>query len=114
MDDPGWLYLIEQGVHRSVAAREVGLPGVLAEVRLGGELIGLRVVPLERLVSPKPVIGRYDRNRDFRQLVELVGSAAGRATLFPVFVSAVSAARAARFTPLLEVRIVDDPEEDRP
>jgi hypothetical protein len=91
-------YLIAQGVHRAVAAREAGV----------------RVIPLEQLVSPKPTISRWDRGRDFFRLIELMRSPAGRAGTPPIFVGPVSDEVASRHTPLSDVSVLDDPAEDNP
>jgi hypothetical protein len=96
-------YLIVQGVHRSVAAREVGLEGVLARI----PKIGIRVIPMTNLFSPKPSIGRWDRGRDFQDLVSMMSSTEGRSRMSPVEVEEISERRAKRFTQLLEVKIED-------
>ncbi|MGL6096097.1 MAG: hypothetical protein ACRC7O_09910 [Fimbriiglobus sp.] len=108
------MFLIAQGVHRCVAAREAGLSGILAQIEADGQKSATRVIPLEVLVSPKPAIGRWDRGRDFWRLVELLGTPSGRAVIGAVFVSPVSSERAARFTRLLDVAIVDSPDEEEP
>jgi hypothetical protein len=98
------LYLIVQGVHRCVAARMVGLPAIFADVLdTDGRRVRSERVSLEQLYSPKAEIDRWDRGRDFQNLLNLMGSTTGRAGLEPVFLSELFPARLKYFTPVLDV-----------
>lgn len=110
-DAPAQQYLIAQGVHRCVAAREAGLSGVLAQVELDGKKVGVRVITLDCLVSPKAVISRWDRGWDFRTLVERMKTADGRAAVTPVFVVPMTPETAARHSRLLDVIVLEDLDE---
>lgn len=102
--DPDAIYCIMAGVHRCVAAREAGLAGIYAEIMDDdGFVLRHERVLLTRLYSPKPTIDRWDRRWDFADLVAVMRTVTGRANIETVTVSPVSAGRAARLTPLLDV-----------
>ncbi|MCZ2342457.1 MAG: hypothetical protein LC104_11790 [Bacteroidales bacterium] len=110
----GEQYLIVQGVHRSVAAREAGLSGILTQIESNGRKIRLTVLPFDQLLSPKAAIGRWDRGRDFWTLVALMQTVAGRARIPAVIVNPVPEVVWYRFTPLTDVAVLDETEEERP
>lgn len=65
-------YFIEQGVRRSVAAREAGLKDVPARIHEPGSPPLLARVALDQLHSPKPFIlrdHRHIRNTEYPTLV---------------------------------------------
>lgn len=83
------LYKILSGVHRCVAAAKAGLTEIRAQVDVGGALGPVGPLPLADLYSPKPAIGRWDRGRDFLELVRLIADETWRDALDPVQVAAI-------------------------
>jgi hypothetical protein len=105
------LYTIMSGVHRSVAAREAGLNAIIAQIEQDGIKVGVKVLPLSTLYSPKATINRWDRGWDFHDLIESMKTVEGRAKLPPIFVVAITTKYSEKQTPLMEVRVLDDTEE---
>lgn len=61
-------YFIEQGVRRSVAAREAGLPDIPAIIHEPGKPPTMARIPLDQLHSPKASIvrdSRYVRHTEY-------------------------------------------------
>ena len=106
---PDELYLLSDGVHRSVAAREAGLAGVLAWVCYDDGVQPPRqvVVPLDQLYSPHITINRFDRRRDLLDLIRQMGSILGRSRVEAVIVAPVTPAVAARYTPVRQVVVTN-------
>jgi hypothetical protein len=98
-------YRIMDGVHRCVAALRAGETHVRARVDQGGSLGPEQLLPLDELYSGKPSIGRWDRGRDFVDLVNIMSDPVKRATLNPVVVSLVSDRVAGYLTPLVQVAV---------
>ena len=85
------LYKILSGVHRCVAASKAGLADIRAQLDDGGGKLGpVTSIPLADLYSPKPAIGRWDRGRDFLDLVMLFADETSRETFDPVEVIEMS------------------------
>jgi hypothetical protein len=100
--------LIVSGVHRCMAAREAGLPAILAEIiDSNGTVRGTELVRLDRIYSPKAAIDRWDRGWDFFDLVSLMSDAEGRSKLEVVLLTPLVPQRAARFCRLSEVALTD-------
>jgi hypothetical protein len=96
-------YRIMSGVHRCVAAREAGQTEVRAVVDRGSGLGPVEMIPLADLFSPKPAIGRWDRNRDFMVLVGMTTDPVQRDALPPVELVAASPRGVKYLTPLAGV-----------
>ena len=98
------LFRIVSGVHRCVAAREAGLAGIFAEIMDddGFMLVG-GLVALDCIYSPKPSIDRWDRNRDFLDLVAIMSSVAGRAKIETVTLTPIDFFRSTYLTSLMDV-----------
>lgn len=91
------LFEIREGVRRSVAARTLGQPDVLAEVMGAGQ--GPVRVPLSQLLSPKAAL-----ERDPRFLNVLEGVANGRVP--PIEIRPLPAGAGEGLTPVLQVRLL--------
>lgn len=103
---PDTMFKIMAGVHRCVAAREVGLKGIFAEIQdADGYLIGKKWVPLTDLYTTKASIDRWDRNWDFEDLKRSMGSPVGRASLPVVILEPVSQRIADLLVPLHRVTL---------
>jgi hypothetical protein len=97
------LYKIMSGVHRSVAAREAGLSEIKAVVDRGQGLGPPEMVLLSELVSHKPSIGRWDRNRDFMVLLAIMLDPIQRDGLESIELMMITPARAKYLMPLKDV-----------
>jgi hypothetical protein len=106
------VYVIQDGVHRAVAARNAGLTGVLATIYRDGQPPQVRVVELHRLYSTKPVIGRRDKGRDIVALTARLTTTLGRMNFEPVIVVRIATWAAARLTPLADVIVSDEAESE--
>jgi hypothetical protein len=71
-------YYVESGVRRCVAARELGLPHMLARLHEPGQLPRILVVPLAELHSPKREIVADQRYRD---VLQALSTPQGRASI---------------------------------
>jgi RHS repeat-associated protein len=91
------LYQIGEGVRRSVAARELGNPDVLAQV-MGSKQPPIRI-PLNQLLSPKASIPRDNR---YIELFKQIGKD-GQST--PIDVTPVATEGGGSLTPLLNVNL---------
>lgn len=101
-------FYIFDGVHRAVAARELRLIGVLATLHDEGSRPRLIVVDPARLYSPKSEIKRFYKNRDFHELVALMGTVEGRTRLRPIEVERLGNPGQTGSVPLVDVRILDE------
>jgi hypothetical protein len=63
------------------------------------------LIPLDEVFTGKPEIGRWDRRRDFYQLVLMMGDPAQRDALEPVIVERISDRAARRLTPIARVKV---------
>jgi len=94
---------IEDGVHRGVAAHRLGLRRVPAVLKRTGGPDELVYPEPDRLCSPERVIGRWDRGRDFLDLVEVLSTAEGRARLRPIQVHPLGAPGQSGSVPIADV-----------
>ncbi len=99
------IYKILSGVHRSVAAFQAGLSEIRARVDRGGALDPPRMISLVSLYSPKPEIGRLDRGRDFRVLVEIMKDEIARELLDPIEIAAIPEQIGKYLTPIATVAV---------
>lgn len=88
------LFRIIEGVHRCVAAHRAGCSEIRARIDTGGSLGPVQWIRLDYLYSPKAVIGRWDRGRDFEVLVRIMSDPVQRDTIPPVILTALPATRA--------------------
>lgn len=68
------MYRILDGVHRCVAAQRIGLTEILAEIDVGGKRSVPLLIPLSQIFSGKFEISRFDRDRDFNRLLEIMAN----------------------------------------
>ncbi len=102
---PDDLFYIQDGVHRAVAARTLGLtvfPARLIRERVADETI---YVELGRLYSPRSAIGRWDRKRDFYELVEFLRTPRGRMTIRAIDIQPLGIEGQTGSVPLADVRV---------
>ena len=74
-----------------------------AQIDRGGSLGAEQLLPLDELYSGKASIGRWDRRRDFLDLVRIMSDPVQRAALDPVIVTPVSNRVASYLTPVAQV-----------
>ena len=99
------LYRILDGVHRCVAAHKVGRTQISAVVDTDGSLGPEIMVPLERIYSPKTEIRRFDRNRDFEELLDIMRDDDRREMMTPVVLVRLSPRRTKYWTPVASVAV---------
>ncbi|MFO0935225.1 MAG: ParB/Srx family N-terminal domain-containing protein [Gemmataceae bacterium] len=98
-------YRLIDGIHRCVAARMAGLEEISAVVDRDGVLSGVVMIPLNELYSPKSSIGRWDRGRDFFDLVAVMADPLKRATMRPIIAEAVMPPAMKYLTPVSRVAL---------
>ena len=104
------IYKILDGVHRCVAAHRCGFATIFARIDRDGALSESLELPLADLVSSKSVIGRWDRGRDFQDLVEIVLDELTRSELLPIVVSEIDPISAKYFSSISLIDVTDDAE----
>ena len=109
---PDERFKINDGVHRCKAALLAGLSGMLAEIKRDDEPPFLAVVELERIYSPKESFHRWDRRKDFFDLVGKMSSILGRSAIEPVILTPVSKTVAALLVPIADVEVLEEEGED--
>lgn len=107
MSDPATrpLYKILEGVHRCVAAHLAGQATITARVDVKGSLGPPVPVPLDDIYSPKPVIDRWDHDKDFHVLLNLMADDEGRASIPAVELVAIPRRVAKYLTPVARVTV---------
>jgi hypothetical protein len=99
-------YYISEGVRRAVAARELGLIGILANLQSEGQPDRLICVDLDVLHSPKAVIARFeDHRRNFSSLMRAMSTPEGRSKIPPIEIEPLGVPFQSGSVPLAEVLI---------
>ena len=94
-------YYIYEGVRRSVAARELGLPVINAVLVREGYPDTPLFVPLGRLHSSKPAISRSHKR--YLDVHHALSTIAGRSTIDPIIIQPLGARAQSGSTPLHDV-----------
>lgn len=74
-------YKVMSGVHRCVAAHQAGLTEIRARVDVDEKLGPVVLIALEFMYTTKREIGRWDRRRDFLELVKPFADESTRDTI---------------------------------
>jgi len=99
------IYKILAGVHRCVAARLAGLTEIKACIDDGGNLGPEVLIRLDAIVSVKSEIGRFDRNRDFHELLRIMANDVERERLEAIELMQISERHAKYFIRVADVRV---------
>ena len=98
-------YFIEDGVHRAVAAREIGLRMIPEILFVNGQPPQRIMADLKDLHSPKSVISRSDPRHNYCRLEAVMATVLGRARIPPISLQPLGVPRQKRSIPLAQVQI---------
>jgi hypothetical protein len=105
-------FYISDGVNRAVAARELGLIGVLGILHEEGIPDRTILVEVSQLHSPRREIRRQYKGRDFQEHLQVMATAEGRLTIRPTEIERLGVVGQTGSVPLADVRVVDEGNDD--
>jgi hypothetical protein len=98
-------FYIEDGVHRAVAARQIGLTAIPAVLYEAGQPPKTVSVPLDQLHSPKASIRLSDPRHNYPALEAAMRTPLGRSRIPPISIQPLGAPGQTQSIPLDQVTI---------